>query len=393
MAITSHQAIIYFLLGSFFVTLFSGQLIIAVFVIISIYLFTRSIAWRPIKKLIQNPLVIAWLFFWVWAEASYLWTIYPLETLSALMKLGIVTLVGLTAIAALVDKEPDETISLNGSVIYWMNGAIALLIIYEHLTGYQIALFLRELTGLTTQSLGQPMDKATVLYTLILPFILMLFAPDKKKLYILLAILALMYLLHPMFAATVAFFIAAIVAWLFRRFGRIVLRIVFTGMIAVYLLTPMILYSILPVLLGRGELQILPASWLERLQIWQRSSEIIFDKFFTGWGLNTSDYIERLAYVGEPNLITFHPHNIPLQLYMETGFIGSLLFSIVLLMMALSLRKIQDRNILTALVASFTAFSVFSLISINAWHSWWLASVFIIFVVALAFTHFKYRLQ
>ena len=150
--------------------------------------------------------------------------------------------------------------------------------------------------------------------------------------------------------------------------------------------------SLIPMVIGRGELQVLPASWVHRLQIWQRSSEIIFDKFFTGYGINTSDYIEKIAYSGERSVISFHPHNIPLQLYLETGLIGSLLFGAVLIMMYRSLLKVQDRNTQCALLASFTAFSVFSFVSINAWHSWWLASAFILLVVALAFTRFKYRL-
>ena len=118
--------------------------------------------------------------------------------------------------------------------------------------------------------------------------------------------------------------------------------------------------------------------------MWQNSVQLISQKPILGWGLNSSDIIENYTNNIESNLIRLHPHNIPLQLQLETGFIGGLLFSTVLLMIYIKIINIKDRDFVSALLACYSSFLIFSLVSFNAWHTWWLCTIFITVLTLIA---------
>jgi O-antigen ligase len=383
--VTTLQAkIIYAVLGSLIITLFFSPFIIIFFILICFFIFWHNKIDLKYFKNLKINIIISWFIFCIWATISYFWSISSEDTLESVLKMWAIYVIAFTAISGLLSIQSKRLDSANSKYIFFLLMAINILLIIEHLSGYQIALFLRKTFQYQTSNFGQPMDKATALYTMTLPFFLLLLSERKSLFNSLLLLSAVMYLLHPMLAATVAFIAATITVLLYRTFGRNIITILFASSILLYLFMPQIMSILLQMDLLQTNLQSLPVSWFDRVDMWQNSVQLISQKPILGWGLNSSDIIENYTNNIESNLIRLHPHNIPLQLQLETGFIGGLLFSTVLLMIYIKIINIKDRDFVSALLACYSSFLIFSLVSFNAWHTWWLCTIFITVLTLIA---------
>ncbi|MGK0297223.1 MAG: O-antigen ligase [Gammaproteobacteria bacterium] len=381
---TLQVKIIYAVLGSLIITLFFSPFIIIFFIIICFYIFWQNKINLKHFTYLNNNLILAWFVFSAWATISYFWSISSGDTFESILKTWAIYIIAFTATASLLSIHAKKQDTLNVRYVYFSLMIINIVLIFEHLSGYQITLFLRKTLQYSTSHFGQPMDKATALYTMTLPFFLLLLSERKSLFNSLLLTSTVMYLLHPMLAATVAFISAITTVLLYRIFGRKIISILFASSILLYLFMPQIMSILLQRDLLLTNLQSLPVSWIDRVDMWQNSVQLISQKPILGWGLNTSDIIENITNNTETNLIRLHPHNIPLQLHLETGFIGGFLFSAVLLMIYIKIINIKDRDFISALLACYSTFLIFSLISFNAWHTWWLCAIFITVLTIIA---------
>lgn len=386
--VNAPAAFMQILLASFFITLFSGTSIIILFLLAGLWLILLG---RAVPRPAPDRLAVsACLLFCSWAFMTSMWTVEPGETLETSLKLAAFCLLGIVAAASLPVAAGGAPGALNTRFILPAMLAIAFIAVLEHLSGYWLTLTLRGFFQYPAEGYGQPLDKATALYTLVLPFFLGIFAGRGRLLWPLLGATAVMYLTHPMFAAALAFFSAAAVTGLYLLAGRAVIHGLFALVAGTYLLLPIVLTVALRLEFIRELLPSLPGSWLHRVQIWERTLELIAARPYAGWGLNTSDYIELAATGASQQVVQFHPHNVPLQLHLETGFIGALLFGLILLAVYRHIACSADSRVVACLLASFTAYFVFSLVSFNAWHDWWLSSLLLTVLTALAFQGLRY---
>ena len=383
--------VLYAVLGSLFISFFSGSFIIIIFIIICLYIIWKSRPFTGLNKYLVNVVINAWLIFCVWITISYFWSISPQETLQTSIKLWLINILAISAVSGLLYGYKQKSASLNQTYIFSALAVISLILIFEHISGYKITVFLRSSIDYSTSRFGQPMDKATSLYTLLLPFYLLVLSERRRMLIILLLLSTTMYILHPMFASLLAFIVAAGVVVLYLLFGKIIISLLFTGSIILFLFIPQIMSIFLQLDLLQANMQSLPPSWVERADFWQHSVELISQKPILGWGMNSSDFIENIFDNSSTNLIISHPHNIPLQLQLESGIIGGILFCIVLLTIYLKIMKIKERNLVCALLASYSAFLIFSLVSFNAWQTWWLCTIFITVLSMLAYYQIHYK--
>lgn len=115
-----------------------------------------------------------------------------------------------------------------------------------------------------------------------------------------------------------------------------------------------------------------------RLYIYDYAAKQAMKKPIIGWGFNASrsypvqksDYVEN----GRSPL-PLHPHNNTLQVWLELGIVGLLMFASFL---ALILLRISENNYPPYIMASFTAlFANYFIIGQTAygvWQNWWVAS-------------------
>ncbi len=176
-------------------------------------------------------------------------------------------------------------------------------------------------------------------------------------------------------SAMLAIMIAGIffgLGWAFPR-----TTILFTGLAALgaFMLAPMVIPVIIDVFEGSN----LPLSWEQRLDIWKFTSERISEKPLIGWGLDASRTFNSTYTLRgfEFPRISMHPHNFGLQLWLETGLIGVMLFSAATLTFAIRVSNSQNLTRLqgAAISGSSAAILVFANLSYGAWQEWFWASI------------------
>ena len=122
-------------------------------------------------------------------------------------------------------------------------------------------------------------------------------------------------------------------------------------------------------------------NWGYRVEIWNRVHELISGRFWTGYGFDTARIIAQ-----GPGITFLHPHNGLLQIWLELGLVGVVLFlgwAAAAAWAYLRTRPTPDRLAVSAATAVTVA--VFWLISFGIWQGWWLAAIGLTFcALALA---------
>lgn len=137
---------------------------------------------------------------------------------------------------------------------------------------------------------------------------------------------------------------------------------------------------------------VMPLSSRHRIEIWRVVGERILEKPVLGWGLDSSRMIpnenDRTDFpqiVRDGNIIPLHPHNLFLQILLETGIVGAAL----LLALGLAvLRRIgawphPDRAFALALYGTAITMATFDY---GAWQTWRLCGVMLAATLMVAIT-------
>ncbi|MDG1522032.1 MAG: O-antigen ligase family protein [Hellea sp.] len=125
----------------------------------------------------------------------------------------------------------------------------------------------------------------------------------------------------------------------------------------------------------------LPMSWDHRFRMWGYCWNIISEHPFVGAGFDASRTFNDsfIAKDGRNlSLLSLHPHNLGVQIWTETGLVGAVLASILLLSLIKPLKKITNNSKSSSaysgvIVASLTISSL----TIGAWQLWWWSAVFL----------------
>ncbi len=125
-----------------------------------------------------------------------------------------------------------------------------------------------------------------------------------------------------------------------------------------------------------------------RLVIWDRTLDEIMRSPLIGEGLGVLRTIEeeftRGPFVGEP-LIPNHAHNMPLQLWAETGAAGAMLMAATLILAGwrMATPASLGRAGLQAAGLAGSAFAIAS-VSFDLWNEWWWSAVIILGAMTVA---------
>jgi O-antigen ligase len=129
-----------------------------------------------------------------------------------------------------------------------------------------------------------------------------------------------------------------------------------------------------------------------RLTIWRFAGERILEHPLLGWGMDASRHIgnhgEGVAVTllnrttGEHELVyeamlPLHPHNGILQIWLELGAVGAVLFLASVLSVIGLIRAISQPFVRTAGCCAFAGALVIFCVSYGAWQIWWLAAMWL----------------
>jgi exopolysaccharide production protein ExoQ len=133
----------------------------------------------------------------------------------------------------------------------------------------------------------------------------------------------------------------------------------------------------------------LKSSVPHRLLIWFFVGERIAEKPLSGWGLDTARAIpggNEWIRPGQPWL-PLHPHNVPLQLWLELGVPGAVLFALVAARLWRALGRARWPRLIAAAGAGGLAAALFEMLgTYGIWEAWWIGtlwlSLFLILIMA-----------
>lgn len=178
-------------------------------------------------------------------------------------------------------------------------------------------------------------------------------------------------------AALVLGGLAAALVHVFRRRAVIAFAALFAVAVAAAPILPQTVMRP-DALIGLG---IVPPPLQHRLHIWAFTAERIAEHPIRGWGINASRVMPggKSIVGGEAwsgHALPLHPHNAPLQVWLELGLPGALLFGGLGVLLFLRVaRPGAPRGL--AVIATGQIVSALALLSSSygVWQSWWLATL------------------
>ncbi|MBT4711893.1 MAG: O-antigen ligase family protein [Alphaproteobacteria bacterium] len=117
-------------------------------------------------------------------------------------------------------------------------------------------------------------------------------------------------------------------------------------------------------------------SAIHRIYTWEFTADRIAEHPFVGWGLDSSRAIPggQALVVEDGPALSLHPHNAPLQIWLELGLPGAVILAVLLLVIARGLANLP-RPAMAPATAAFAAAFVFASLSFGIWQNWWVAAL------------------
>ena len=348
------------------------------------------LAW-PWRLRFWTPLVVVFALVLAWSLASASWSIDPGHSLARFARLALTVATGLLLCRlALTLGSEDRAAAARWLSVGLLIGSAAILV------REAIRLLLpKDMPGFIGGLSALPFSALAIL------IVLVLFATlSRQNLRVTLAAMAAAaaaIVLGGSSASIIALAAGAVACagayWLGRR-AVLALAVLLP---AVFVAMPLTLAALdLP---ARIEAQgrIVGGSTGHRLIIWRYVTDKIEAKPLLGWGLhagrllpdreNRADNDPRYADImsvtyfhrgAKIELMPLHPHNTALQLWLELGGIGAVLYATLYVVCLIGLLRLPlTRRALAAGAALVAAVFVIGQLSFNVWQSWWLCAQFL----------------
>lgn len=120
----------------------------------------------------------------------------------------------------------------------------------------------------------------------------------------------------------------------------------------------------------------IPLSWEHRLRMWTYSWELIQQAPFVGHGFDSARAYETLKFRApdgrDITVMSMHPHNIGLHIWLETGLIGVLMtIGWLLAMLKMTLKHILSPVRAFAVTGLVVTIATSGAVTVGVWQHWW----------------------
>ncbi|RAK52381.1 O-antigen ligase family protein [Phenylobacterium deserti] len=165
-------------------------------------------------------------------------------------------------------------------------------------------------------------------------------------------------------APVIAVLLAALVALLASRWPRGLPIAAAMSVAALFLAMPLIVWSVRELADYTAIEEAVPLSWSWRMGYWSHAIDWILDAPARGWGLDSS----RAMGPG----IQLHPHNGPLQVWLELGLIGAVAAAAFWSLCLVRLSRPSPSLPAAATLASVAVYLLFACLNFGVWQEWWM---------------------
>lgn len=313
----------------------------------------------------------------IWTLASFVWA--PHFSVMAWAKAVIVIGLALVVCGGIAQASKDKLERLAVPIIYTVFGLLAVLLV-ERLTGGFFVGLVRD--GQITDRLLNVMNGGLVLLSgIIFSVAALLYLKTQSWRFpvLFLAICLVLTATYRMDAVPVAL-VAGLLSSLFVLRWRTPAFFVVTSAIGLGALCwPVVAY-----LASEADFHIwfaenIHPNWGYRIAIWGRVSEMISENVLVGYGFDASRFVGETAGLipdaaGRTSFM--HPHNGLLQVWLELGLVGVVLFlAVAILSVRQIARRAPNQQALAVAAGTITASAVIWLLSFGIWQGWWLATL------------------
>jgi len=327
----------------------------------------------------------------VWGAATALWAVRPDESLKRALQLAGIFFAGSVLIGGAGGLTPPQRRRVATAAALGLAIAVALVFI-ERFSGDALRRLVEPAYGFHDGT----MKRAATLLVLLLAAPAAYLWREENRLAAVVLVVAVgvaTFVLDSIAArlALTASVTVALLAWYLPRVAATLLALCIAGTIMLAPLAVRLLPAPEPQnAAARGNL---PDSAAHRVMIWQYAAGKIAERPLQGWGLDSARSIPdarrvvpwqmhesetRANTMTTVVLMPLHPHNAPMQWWLELGVPGAVLGAAVALLALLGAmnhtRNPADRAAALGLVAAGMTVAV---ISYGAWQSWWLLTMFL----------------
>jgi O-antigen ligase len=330
----------------------------------------------------DRPVLVALLVALLWAAVSSTWSPHPVDALedSTALKLGLqLPLYWAAVCGARRASAALRTAALQA--LAWGLAALGVMLIVEAFTGASIYRALHEqfYEPIRPDLAARNLSRSTFVLAVLWPVA----AVGAMR------VKGMGWLSVPMAAGTVvgavafnadapamAVFLAGAVVLATLRWPADAPRALGSLAAVAYIVMPAV------VIAGRAAAQALhlsptlPLSWAMRLGYWTHAADWIGDHPVRGWGLEASREFG-------PGIV-LHPHNGPLQVWLELGAVGALMAAAVWWLALSKLTREKPDLVAAAATASAAVYLLFGGVNFGLWQEWWLALAALAAAVAAA---------
>jgi exopolysaccharide production protein ExoQ len=176
--------------------------------------------------------------------------------------------------------------------------------------------------------------------------------------------------------------IGAAVIWLFGRRAAVALSII---LVVVGLSLPLVIRQYDDPVSSVKSVVSIPFSAEHRIKIWEFTTEKISQKWFGGWGMNASKDIpggQRILYAKSGldygKALPLHPHNTILQLWLELGLPGIIMYlglGVFIFVSAVNHKRSKFES--SMIIGQFITILVIANLSFGVWQAWWMATLWL----------------
>lgn len=371
-------------------------------------LVTSSVATIAIQVVVRDRLpvrtwaVLPFVMLASWAILTMLWAIEPMRALDRGWRLAFELAVGSLLVTAAAGLNPAARLRVGGGLALGTTIAAGVLL-FEGLTAGALWDTLSDLLGVDPYDPIRYNRSASALVLFAWPAALALWLRGGRYRVagVALALLAVAAVWgHHSVTARLAVPVALAAGGVALLLSRRAIAWVVGVALVVGVLTAPLVASFLPSYRDLDRHVEVGLSLGHRLDIWRFAADRIAERPLAGWGMEASRTIpggDAPAWVipGDPergrddlvaDQMPLHPHNASLQVWLELGLIGALLFAGVLVVAVIGIARLPAGVPAAASWATLAAAVTIAHSSYGIWQSWWIACLWLaaILVVAIA---------
>lgn len=358
--------------------------------------FCAVFGWQVLRKASHGPrgLLFPLVLLMVWMATTVLWTIDVGFTLIETARFALMALGGLILIASARALDERGRLAVGN---WFMAGYVVGLAIL----GFEIAtegMLLRSIwwmIGLDKRFIfSVTYNRATSVIGVLAWPVALFFLQRKAPLVAAITLAAGAFMIHDLqkWASLIALVSSAVVFGAGLLSARVTARVLAVAVALLLFAAPILPRTVLaPDAVVRADPEI-GFSEYHRILIWDFAVKRIAERPLFGWGMNSArvmpggkdtaptDIPGRTFGRGDApvELMPLHPHNTPLQLWLELGLPGVLLAAILISgLFLLAARHPAGPMARAASLAMVTSVIAIAAMSFSMWQSWWLAVVWL----------------